>query len=221
MGSKTIAEQCLLALAALLCAASASAQMYKWKDAKGVTHFSDTPPASVRDKAEVKNYGPAASGPALPYELAQASRANPVTLYTAAGCAPCEQGRALLQKRGIPYAEKSVSTADDQQKLKDAGSDGQLPLLVVGSSKLVGFNPGAWNESLDAASYPAQAMLPPGYKFAAAEPAASPAQRKPSAQALAQAAQAERAAKAAAEAAEKAKFAPKPPAINGTPDFQF
>lgn len=214
---RTIAGTLALTLAALLCAASAGAQVYKWKDAKGVTHFSDTPPPSAREKAEVKNYG-GDLGPALPFELAQAARNNPVTLYSASPCGPCDQARSFLQRRGIPYTEKSISNADDQQKLKEAGGDGQLPLLLVGRARLTGFAAGAWNEALDTAGYPAKSILPRGYQFAAATPAAP---RKPSPVELAKAEEAERAAKAAAEAEEKAKFAPRPKPINGTPDFQF
>jgi glutaredoxin len=208
----------MLMLAALVCAAGASAQMYKWKDDRGVVHFGDNPPASARDKAEVKSYAGADGGPELPYALAQAVRTSPVVLYTAANCAPCEQARGFLRQRGIPYSEKSVKTADDRQALKEAGGDLQLPLLLVGRSKLVGFAAGGWNEALDAAQYPPQPVLPRGYQFAAATPAAPP---KPSPQVLARVADAERAAKAAAEAEEKAKFAPRPKAVNGTPDFQF
>lgn len=213
MKLKTTAKL-LLTVAALLCTASAGAQVYKWKDAKGVVHFSDTPPAWASDKAEVRTYGSGDASPALPYEVAQAARANPVTLYTAPGCAPCDQGRSFLQQRGIPYSEKSVSTGDDAQTLKQAGSNGQLPLLLVGRTRLLGFQNESWSDALNAAAYPAQSALPRGFQFASATPAAP---RKPSAKEQA----AGRAAKAAAEAEEKAKFAPKRPAINGTPDFQF
>ncbi|GAB3459786.1 hypothetical protein GCM10027321_18250 [Massilia terrae] len=208
----------LLALAALLCAASASAQVYKWKDANGVTHLGDRPPASVLNKAEVKTPSGEETGPALPYELAQAVRNNPVTLYTSSACAPCDLGRKFLKQRGIPFAEKTVSSADDQQKLKEAGSDGQVPLLVVGRRKLAGFDAGGWNDALDAASYPAQSALPRGYQFAKATPAAPP---KPSTQDVAATEAAKRQAEAASEAEEKAKFTPKPPPKNGSKDFQF
>jgi glutaredoxin len=212
-------RQAVLVLAALLCAASASAQqVYKWTDAKGVTHFSDTPPPAAAEKAVVKDYAATSDGPALPYALARATRNNPVTLYTVSACGPCDQARSFLQQRGIPYAEKTVSNADDQQKLKEVGDDLQVPLLVVGPRKLSGFEAGAWGQALDAASYPSQSLLPRGYQFAKGTPAAS---RKPAPQELAQAQAAERMAREAAEAEERAKFAPKPPAINGTPDFQF
>jgi hypothetical protein len=83
---------------------------------------------------------------------------------------------------------------------------------------LTGFSASALNAALDTAGYPSQSVLPRGYQFAQAAPAAP---RKPPPEQVAQAEAAERAAKAAAESEEKAKFAPKPPAINGTPDFQF
>jgi glutaredoxin len=207
-----------LAGAALLCAAGANAQVYKWKDAKGVTHFSDNPPASVLKQSEVKASSGADAYPALPYELAQAVRNNPVTLYSSGGCAPCDQARNFLKQRGIPFTEKTVSSDDDQQKLKEAGSDGQVPLLLVGRHKLAGFESGAWKDALDAASYPSQSLLPRGYQFAKATPAAPP---KPNTQDVAAAQAARREADAASEAEEKAKFAPRPPAKNGSKDFQF
>jgi glutaredoxin len=215
---KRIAAVLLTGVALVLGTAAAHAQVYKWKDAKGVIHFSDTPPAGKAGTAELNGYSAAGADAALPFELAQAARAHAVTLYSAAGCAPCDQGRAMLRKRGIPFAEKTIANADDQQKLKDAGGDGQLPLLVVGHTKLTGFSAAAWHDALNIASYPAQNMLPPAYQYAAAAPAAP---RGPSPLALAQAQAAERAAAAAAEAEQKARFAPKPPPVNGTPDFQF
>jgi glutaredoxin len=218
MKRDAITRQAILTLAALLCAASASAQVYKWKDAKGLTHFSDAPPPPTVRQAEVKTYAGGEGGPVLPYVLVQAARNNPVTLYTASLCGPCDQARSFLQRRGIPYSEKSISNGEDQKKLKEAGGDGQLPFLLVGHRKLAGFLASAWNAALDAASYPSESVLPRGYQFAQTTPAAP---RAPAPQQLAQADAAEREAKAAAEAAEKAKFAPKPPAINGTPDFQF
>ena len=37
---------------------------------------------------------------ALPFELRQAASRYPVTLYTAATCIPCDNGRQMLQQRG-------------------------------------------------------------------------------------------------------------------------
>lgn len=169
--SSTLKRSAPLGLALLLCAAGASAQMYKWTDAKGVVHFSDQPPGNDV-KVETKSFAGGAGGVALPYELAEAVRNHPVTLYTGADCNACDQGRALLKQRGIPFTEKTVSTTDDQKKLNDAGGGGQLPLLLVGGARRVGFEAGAWNDTLNNASYPAQRMLPSNYQYPAAVSAA-------------------------------------------------
>jgi glutaredoxin len=169
----------LLGLALLLCAAGAGAQMFKWTDAKGVVHYSDQPPAGEDIKVETKSFSSGVSDVALPYELARAARNHPVTLFTTTDCNACDLGRAMLKQRGIPFLEKTVTTSADQQKLKDAGGAGQLPLLVVGGVRRIGFEAEAWNDTLSNASYPAQRMLPSNYQYPAAAPAAPAAHARP------------------------------------------
>lgn len=161
--------------ALLLHAALASAQVYKWVDEKGVTHYGDAPPA--RQQAEIKAFAGGAAEAALPYELATAVRNAPVTLYTTVQCKGCDEGRKLLAARGIPFAEKTVTTAEDHAKLRQVDSQGQLPLLLVGRSKLVGFQAEAWNAALTNAAYPTRSMLPARYRnpdAAAAAPSPPP-----------------------------------------------
>lgn len=203
----------LLGMALALCLGGAHAQVYKWRDAKGVIHYGDKPPQGQRRVARLPDAQAAPAPVALPYELARAARGSPVTLYTGAGCGACDAGRALLRQRGIPFAEKTVASGADQQQLKQAGSDGQLPLLLVGRAKLVGFEAGAWNDALSAAAYPAESMLPAGYRGRGAEPAAPPAAPRE---------EAPPAARAAAPAGEPAAARPRkhtPP--KAQPDFQF
>lgn len=206
-------------VALLLAGAAASAQVYKWVDAKGVTHYSDTPPASKQ--AEVKAYGGnVATLVPLPFELARAARTAPVTLYTITKCKACDDGRALLEARGIPFSEKTVTTAADQEKLKEAGSDGQLPLLVVGRSKLPGFQAEAWNSALTNAAYPAKNMLPSRYRRPDAV-AAAPVAARPSPEMLARdATEAVRAGEAQAAAAREAAAREKQKSTTA-PAFQF
>lgn len=161
--------------AALLHAALASAQVYKWVDEKGVTHYGDAPPA--RQKAQIKAFAGGAAEAGLPYELAIAVRNAPVTLYTTGQCKGCDEGRKLLAARGIPFTEKTVTTAEDHARLRQAGSEDQLPLLLVGRSKLVGFQAEAWNAALTDAAYPTRSMLPARYRnpdAAAAAPSPPP-----------------------------------------------
>jgi glutaredoxin len=214
---KLLSIPMLLALLALT--HTATAQVFKWVDDKGVTHFSDQPPpASAKTKAPAAlktAAGGGSGGAALPYELAQAARNHPVVMYTSSPCAPCDQGRSLLGARGIPFTEKSVATDADIAQMKAAGGDGQMPLLFVGRSKITGFQEGAWNAALSAASYPARRVVPANFQLARTESAAPAApEAKPD----------EEQASAAAVAAAKAEAArvKRLPAVNApTPDFRF
>ena len=162
-----------LGLALLLCTAGAGAQMFKWTDARGVVHFSDQPPPAGSDrKVEQKAFGGSAGRGQLPYALAEAARKSPVVLYTTPACTACDQGRTMLQQRGIPFAEQTVVTNEDQAKLAEAGGAGQVPLLLVGGAKRIGFDAGSWTDALNDAAYPKQKMLPASYQNPLAESAA-------------------------------------------------
>lgn len=169
-----------IGVALLAAAATAGAQqMYKWVDARGVTHYSDVPPPPAQQKkVQVRSYNGSAGTVDLPFELAQAVRSAPVTLYTTSGCRACDSARQLLVSRGVPYTEKTVSTADDMEQLKQAGGAEQLPFILVGRTRLTGFDADAFAGALDAASYPARRTLPQDFKLgrvvAAAEPRPAP-----------------------------------------------
>ncbi len=212
---KLLSIPMLLALLAM--SSAASAQMFKWVDERGVTHFSDQPPPANAKSAGAVKPGASAGGTGLPYELAQAVRAHPVVLYTTSPCGACDQGRSLLNARGIPFSEKTVTTDADQAQMTAAGGNGQLPLLLVGRRKIVGFETDAWQGALNDASYPASRMLPSNYKAALAEaaaPANVPVVAKVDPEQAAAAA-------VAAAAAEVAKVKRLPPVDAAKPDFQF
>jgi glutaredoxin len=209
----------LIGLGLLAAAAAAQNQVYKWKDAHGQVHYGDTPPPQGAQVLDTSARAPI--DPALPYELARAVRLYPVTLYTTAHCDACDQGRKLLRARGIPFTEKTVDTPEDQQELRRLTGKHELPLLVVGSRQLVGFQAAGWQEALDSASYPKQKMLPPGYQYAPAQ-AAAPAAAAANAPSAPVRAQIKVPPDAAASQAEQAQPHQKPPpAGNAPPGFQF
>lgn len=167
----TLRRGAFLGLALLLCAGTASAQLYKWVDAAGKTHFSDTPPPETAKVAKVTGTVGSVSGD-LPYALTNAMRKYPVTLYTTRSCGGCDAGRAYLRARGIPFAEKTVANAADEERLRAAGGDGNLPLLLVGSAKTTGYQQNTWESMLNSAQYPATKILPSTYQYPAAVAAA-------------------------------------------------
>lgn len=162
-----------LSLLLLVCAVSAHAEMYKWVGEDGKITYSDVPPPKTAKQVEKKFMG--SSGPdtaGLPYELAEAVKNNPVTLYTTAKCPACEQGRKLLNGRGIPFSEKTVSTNEDIALLQKLSGASTLPVLTIGRSKESGFESGAWDTALTTAGYPASNQLPKTFNNGKAEAAA-------------------------------------------------
>jgi glutaredoxin len=158
------ARSAALAVAAALAAGAAGAQqLYRWTDAQGGVNITDTPPpANARN---VTRFGAAGSGgPSVqqPYELTLAQKEFPVTLYTGPQCgAPCEQARAALNRRGVPFSEVLVADADTREELKRAANGAEeVPVLFVGRSVQKGFQQEAFDALLDAARYPKTGVLP-------------------------------------------------------------
>ena len=148
-------------LLCLVAAASFAQDAYRWIGKDGKVHYSDTPPAPAEtQKIEQKKLNASVidSGGSYSYETRQAAKDFPVTLYTAPDCGPnCRNARDFLKQRGIPYAEKTVTTpADALAYNKATGVNSiSLPTLLVGSKVQKGFEEAAWGSLLEAAGYAA------------------------------------------------------------------
>ena len=159
-------------------------QIYRIVGPDGRVTFSDKPPLEANAKA-----GPPptvmmpSSGRAdtsnLPFELRQAANRYPVTLYTAPGCGPCANGRAMLSQRGVPFAEKTITSNDDIEALKRMAGAASVPLLTVGGQQLKGYSESEWVQFLDAAGYPKTSQLPAGYAQAPATPLVAVQEQEP------------------------------------------
>lgn len=172
MKSRAFLRACLpMLMSGLLAPAAWGA--YKIVGPDGSVTYTDRPP--VDQSAQPLGKPKAGiSGVSLPYELQQVVNRHPVTLYTARECNSCEAGRQLLQSRGVPFVEKTVDTPDDIRAFTAQENSSQLPLLKVGRKQLIGLQQSEWSAYLDAAGYPQQSKLPPGYVQPAAAPLAPP-----------------------------------------------
>ncbi len=158
---------------------------YKVVQPDGRVVYTDRPPADGSSK--VTNVSPSKTAPAgarppaagaaataqlagLPAELRAAVQRYPVTLYTTPECPPCDNGRRLLQQRGIPYTERRVVSEDDALALERLLGARTLPSLAIGAQPLRGFAEADWANFLDAAGYPRESRLPKGWKAADATP---------------------------------------------------
>ena len=159
----------LLACCAALVFGAAQLQaqtIYRIVGPDGKVTFSDKAPLDATKATATNASGKpvASSDSGLPYELRQLVGRYPVTLYTGATCAPCNSGRLLLQSRGIPFTENTVTTAEDTEALKRISGDNSLPFLTIGGQKLKGFSETEWVQFLNAANYPTTSLLPANYR---------------------------------------------------------
>ncbi|MBL0142279.1 MAG: glutaredoxin family protein [Betaproteobacteria bacterium] len=162
--------------------AAAQANVFRWVDKDGKVHYSDTPPPEPAKSLTQKRVGGGyAESSQLPYATQIAMKKSPVTMYSGADCGdPCKQGRDLLVKRGIPFGERDAqANAEDAEALKKLVGAIEVPVLVVGASKVKGYEEGAWHSALDGAGYPRTALpgqVPPRPPAAPvkAVPAAAP-----------------------------------------------
>ena len=115
-------------------------QIFRIVGPDGRVTFSDKPPLDpgVRATPAKTVALPGARGTdisALPFELRQAATRYPVTLYTAPECAPCGAGRTMLTSRGIPFAERTVTTREDIEALRRLAGSISLPFLTIGGQQ--------------------------------------------------------------------------------------
>lgn len=153
----------ILGLALLATSLAAGAQqMYRWTDSTGKIHFTDTPPpASAREVRRRGDRGGNTAESPEPYALQMARKKAPVKLYSTPGCEACNEARSLLNARGIPFTEVSISDPESAAAFKKTIGGTSVPVLVVGSRVQKGFEETLYNGALDAAGYPRQGVLRP------------------------------------------------------------
>lgn len=130
------------------------AHIHYWVDAKGVKHYSFSPPESkegIRDYQVVETISEiSATEPVNPSgnntsasAASQAKTYPNVVVYSTSWCKYCKAAKTWLQQNQIPFqdydVEKNPAALQEYDRL---GGDG-YPLIVVGEKKMTG-----WSESL-------------------------------------------------------------------------
>ncbi len=151
-------------MAVLLSAASSAllaAQLYRWVDENGRVEWRDTPPPATAKKVEQRKVeGSTIQTSSLPYSVQQAVRNFPVTLWVAGCGAPCDQARAHLARRGVPYTEKDPQ--QDVELFRKATGGDEIPVIFVGRTRIRGYLEAEWDSALDTAGYPRTAITSGG-----------------------------------------------------------
>ena len=155
----------LLLVGVLASSLVSAGTVYRWVDDKGQPVYSNqAPPAKFRDKAHIIRGGQRESmAPATPAPTAEvksearnAGAALPeVIFYTGSSCgATCDQAKALLDMRKIPYLLQDVQANFElSAKLEKLTGKLEVPVLTIGSNVHKGFDRTLWNNLLDAAGF--------------------------------------------------------------------
>ena len=146
-----------LALVLALSTMANAQEIFRWVDKDGKVHYGDIlpPPAEVKNVQTKKLSERVIEQQAVPYDVLTAMKNNPVTLYANNCGEACTDARALLAKRGIPFADKNpASDPEAAAALKALVGALQVPTIAIGASNLQGFEQGSWNAALTAAGYP-------------------------------------------------------------------
>ncbi len=153
LGMKTL----LLAICLLIISINniSAANLFKWVDKEGRVHYGDKPDEDAVKAEQKKFAAPSANDDNLSYGVRKAKQDFPVTMFVASNCGEiCVQARALLSKRGVPFAEKNLTTQEDIDAFKAKTGGDTIPTLMIGKFVLKGYEAGIWNSELDIAGYP-------------------------------------------------------------------
>lgn len=134
---------------ALLMAASlpASAEIYKWKDKDGGTHFSDTVAGQEKvEKVDVRvvTYTHVTYQKISARDVAADPGRKRVVMYGTRWCGHCKKARSHFNARNIAYTDLDVET-DPTAKIQFAAmGGGGVPVILVGDTRINGFSAAAF-----------------------------------------------------------------------------
>ena len=87
--------------------------------------------------------------------LDRAIQFSPVTVYAIKKCQPCDQAKAQLAKRKIPFTEKDPTSDNALYKeFQELGGANVVPVIKVGDTVVSEYTAKALDEALDGAGYP-------------------------------------------------------------------
>jgi glutaredoxin len=129
---------CVILLGFLL--SPVHAEVYRWVDDAGQTHFGDKPPID-RESSKVKIRINTYESPSIQALESATTGDQKVVIYSAAWCHVCRKAKAYFADNDIDYIEYDVEKSDQGKrafkKLKGKG----VPIILVGDQRLNGFSP--------------------------------------------------------------------------------
>ncbi|MCB0339953.1 MAG: glutaredoxin family protein [Bdellovibrionales bacterium] len=141
----------LVLILAIVFAIRANAEVYKYTDSNGSTHYVDNPenvpeeykdqvlaPADLPKITKVPSFGYEAEGSAVgPTSSAK------VEIFIASWCPYCKQLEQFLSKQGIRYTRYDVEKSSIGKSIYNKLGGGGVPVVRIGETVIRGYNPDA------------------------------------------------------------------------------
>lgn len=128
----------------LLASLPAQAEIYKWVDENGKTHFSDIKPAGQASREiRLRPMPPASRGPGGATETPVNTRH--VTLYATSWCGYCAKARQHFRANNIPYTEHDIEKSESARRMYDQLGGNGVPVILVGDRRMNGFSVSGFN----------------------------------------------------------------------------
>jgi len=161
-------RSCAAALLTLLVAFTSpcvGGEIFRWKDAQGVVHYSDRAEQGVEaetvqlrpepepvevpaESASIKNKPakPSKAPPAAPVDIS-------VVMYVMPRCGYCTTARNYFRSRGVPWQEIDINaSAAASRDFKAHGGTG-TPLTYINGVRISGWSQGAYDRALAQSGY--------------------------------------------------------------------
>lgn len=143
-----IINQSLILLFILAFALPTKAEIYKWTDTNGKSHFSGSKPAN---QASIENRNELEAKSLQPTPADDKDQAAPqVDLYVTSWCPYCKKAIAFLRENNIAFnahdIEQDLDAAARKKEL-DPGYSG-IPLAVINGVTIRGFDEGTYQQAL-------------------------------------------------------------------------
>lgn len=118
------------------------AELYRWVDDQGQTHFSDQPQddRAERFEVQVQTIEFVTTGEIDFADIPSRSRGGGLVMYSTQRCGYCKRARDYFQRENIAYTEKDIDMSQVARKeFEQLGGTG-VPLFINGKQKMSGFS---------------------------------------------------------------------------------
>lgn len=120
--------------------ATLSAQIYKWVDESGRTHFSDTPVAGQQSETvtvRINSYESVSFGESASPTTAVKGK---VRMYMTEWCGYCKRAREHFRSNNIAFTEYDIEKDSRAKREYDALGGKGVPVILVNDKRMNGFS---------------------------------------------------------------------------------